>query len=291
MRCDDVTGLIRSQQPGTVYPAHSSIGEGHLQMGVQVPGRRLNRLARVQSPFSSSSLPVQPRNLTMSSVLTTEDSAMKQNRQVVNQQTRKTAIMGLVSLSLCLGTLSVHADHSERTLKTGPLSPGPHFGRANGVWGKVQHDRHDRKARPFKRKGDFARHGWQGHRFELDLPIHFRGTDRLRLRKIAQRHFAIDLDRYRLIRVVVDGHGHRHRPGTAGLIVGQHRSQETYLNGRVAFRAPDARRKANWQLQVRNAQIRHVRLILEPRFYAYAHRSDYRTHRSTRWRKIDRRHW
>jgi hypothetical protein len=42
---------------------------------------------------------------------------------------------------------------------------------------------------------------------------------------------------------------------------------------------------------VRNAQIRHVRLILEPRFYEYAHRSDYRTHRSTRWRKTDRGHW
>lgn len=213
---------------------------------------------------------------------------MKQSRQTRSQQTIQTVIAVLANLMLWLGTSPVQADHSENSPKTRPVGLDRHFVLDSNFQNGSQRYRLDRRARQFKRTHDFEHQGWQQHRIKLDLPIRFRGTDRLRLRKIAQRHYAIDLDRYRLVRVVVEGHGRRHRPGTARLIVGHHRSHDEYLNGRASFRAPDARRKANWQLKVRDAQINHVRLVLEPRFHKYAHRSDYRTHNPIRWRAAGR---
>ena len=102
-----------------------------------------------------------------------------------------------------------------------------------------------------------------------------RGSDRIKLRRLANYYYGIDLDNYRLVRVVVDGHSKRHRhggEGTARLRVGHYETQTKYLDGRTAFRAPDARRHAPWVLGINRARVNNVRLVLEPRNrYAYKH--------------------
>ena len=119
----------------------------------------------------------------------------------------------------------------------------------------------------------------KGDRVRLDIPVNFRGEGKLRLKRMARQHYAIDLDEYRLVRVVFDHRGGRKR-AAARLYVGQQRSDLVYLHpGRNVVYAPRTRANARWQLALDNARVNNVRLVLEPRYSRYARNDDRRYYR------------
>lgn len=212
------------------------------------------------------------------------DPSLK-NRAVTmkkNPTTLRTLLVGLASMSLALGAFTAAAHPAGAHQNIRAIGAAAHVVRDHRHQrGTHWHSQH-RAVKKFHSKRASDPHGRSASRIKLDLPIRFRGTDTLRLRRIAQSHYGIDLNRYRLVRVVVDGQGRRHRPATARLIVGDHRSPSAYVDGRTAFRAPQAKRKASWQLGVHNAKIDRVQLVLEPRFHETASRWDFGNSRSTR---------
>ena len=136
-----------------------------------------------------------------------------------------------------------------------------------------------------------ARHG---DRVRLDIPVDFRGDGKLALKRLARANYGIDLDDYRLVRVVFDHRGGRKR-AAARLFVGQQRSDLVYLqHGRNVVHAPQTRANARGQLVLDNARVSHVRLVLEPRSRFANHNDRYdrddRRYRSSRYNDYDRRY-
>ena len=202
---------------------------------------------------------------------------------MTDQQTHKTTkaiVISIMAATLVFGAASASADRDD-------------YYDDQRYYEK---DRYHKKDKYYKRdkyykKGRYnhTNHYYGNERIKLDLPVRVRGSDRIRLRKLARQYYDIDLDHYRLVRVVVDGHGRRHR-GTACLQVGHYLSDAKYLDGRTRFRAPNARRHAPWVLEVSKARVNNVRLVLEPRNrHAYKdrhHRDDWYA-----YRKHFRKYW
>ena len=131
--------------------------------------------------------------------------------------------------------------------------------------------RYDDK-RAYKHKREHKKkHSAKHDRLRLDLPVHLRGNDELKIRRALNRHYDIDLDHYRLRKVVFDHHGRR--PGAAAVRVGYRWSSPQRLHrGRNEIYAPHDG-DGNWRLGVQGARIDTVRVVLEPRYSrAYAHR-------------------
>ena len=135
------------------------------------------------------------------------------------------------------------------------------------------------------------RHNRKHYRkIRLDVPVNWRGDGRLKLKRLAQRYHGIDLDQYRLVRVVLDSHGRRH--GVARLRVGQYQSDLVYLNrGRSVIHAPQTRGSARWVLKLDNAKISNVRLVLEPRKRRHFVHNHHHVKPAWSGRQHDKRHY
>lgn len=110
----------------------------------------------------------------------------------------------------------------------------------------------------------------------LDLPVHVRGDGRVRLRRLINRHYRINLDHYRLRKVVVDNHGRRHSMGR--LRVGKNVSHPQQLyKGRNVLKVPN-QGFGKWVLRLDNARVNNIRVVLEPRQQWAHQRSPRRAH-------------
>jgi hypothetical protein len=127
-------------------------------------------------------------------------------------------------------------------------------------------DKYANKYRPYFRNKASHR-----NLIRLDIPVRVRGNDRIHLRKLVNRHSNVNLDNYRLKKVVVNNNSRRY--ATAKLFVGQNQSEVFALKrGRNHIAAP-RRSDGRWMLGVSNARIDHVRIVLEPKPYAFNHYS------------------
>lgn len=124
-----------------------------------------------------------------------------------------------------------------------------------------------------------------GERIRLDLPVHLHGKARVDLKRLIRRHYDINPNRYRLVKVVVNNRNPRN--ATARLRVGHHNTGEQWLRpGRNHLRAPDGARRAEWRLGMRRAVVNNIRVVLEPRSREYASLRDRRDHRHRRYMKL-----
>ncbi|MFT7654007.1 MAG: hypothetical protein ACI9UU_003123 [Candidatus Azotimanducaceae bacterium] len=125
----------------------------------------------------------------------------------------------------------------------------------------------------------------KGHRAQgplrLDLPVRVRGDGRIKLKRLAQRQHGIDLDHYRLVKVVVNNRG-RHG-GAAQLRVGSYSTDYVRLDqGRSVIHPPRHGVNGKWILRLDDARVNNVRLVLEPRHRNYVQRGNHRNHRNHR---------
>jgi hypothetical protein len=127
-----------------------------------------------------------------------------------------------------------------------------------------QHDKYANKHRP-----GFRNKALHRNIIRLDIPVRVRGNDRIHLRKLVNRHSNVNLDNYRLKKVVVDNHSRRY--ATAKLHVGQHQSEVLALHRGSNHIAAPRRSDGRWMLGVRDARIDHIRVVLEPKPYAFKH--------------------
>ena len=125
-------------------------------------------------------------------------------------------------------------------------------------------DRHYDDQRYRNKRGKHRSKHYGKRKIRLDIPVDWYGDGRLKLKRLARYHHGIDLDNYRLVRVVLDSHNRRH--GAARLRVGQHLSDLVYLGyGRSVIHAPRTRGNGRWVLKLDDAAVSNVRLVLEPR--------------------------
>ena len=104
----------------------------------------------------------------------------------------------------------------------------------------------------------------------LDIPVAVRGNDRVHLRRLVNRHSNVNLDHYRLKKVVVSNYARRQ--ASARLIVGNNVSDVYALRrGRNHIDAPH-RSDGRWVLGVKDARIDNIRVVLEPKQYAFSGR-------------------
>lgn len=134
---------------------------------------------------------------------------------------------------------------------------------------------------PGDRRGHFA----QGP-LRLDLPVRVRGDGRIKLKRLAQHQHGIDLDHYRLVKVVVNNRGHH--GGAAQLRVGGYTTDFVHLNqGRSVIHPPRHGVNGKWILRLDDARVNNVRLVLEPRHRNYAqmgkHGGKHRNYNHSRW--------
>lgn len=138
--------------------------------------------------------------------------------------------------------------------------------------GKRHYDKHHNGKQYKDRRYDDQRYYDRGkqHRngnVRLDIPVHFRGDGRLKLKQLVRQYHGVNADDYRLVRVVVDSHGRR--DGAARLRVGQRVSDLAYLgNGRTVLQAPNSRANGRWILKLDDARVSNVRVVMEPRYRA-----------------------
>lgn len=133
---------------------------------------------------------------------------------------------------------------------------------------RPQHDGYhaDRLDRYETRRHDSRhRHGARRNRdqIRLDLPVHIRGDQRVALRRLINRHYRINLDHYRLRKVVVNNHSRRH--SMARLRVGYQAGPPRHLNrGRNVLSVPN-QGYGKWVLGLDNVRVNNIRVVLEPR--------------------------
>jgi hypothetical protein len=120
----------------------------------------------------------------------------------------------------------------------------------------------------------------------LDIPVHVRGSDRIPLRKLVKQYHRINLDQYRLKKVVVNNHRRRH--AYANLQVGDYVTDRQRLRrGNNHITAPH-RTNGRWILGVKHARIDNIRVVLEPK-HGYAKHHNPRTHRRPWFADVPRR--
>ncbi len=123
------------------------------------------------------------------------------------------------------------------------------------------YDKHDKK---HGHAGHHGRYANSGEVLRLDIPVRVRGDDRIALRRLVREAYGVNPRDYRLRKVVVTNRGNRH--GAARLRIGDDYSRVTYLNpGKNHIRAPRGAQHGRWVLDVENARINKVRVVLEPR--------------------------
>ncbi len=134
----------------------------------------------------------------------------------------------------------------------------------SGVWFTDRHapmyDIDDRRYRNkrFKKQGVLR----------LDVPVHVRGSQRVKLRRLLNRYYDIDLNDFRLRKVVINHHGRRH--ASASLRTGPVSTPQRFLNhGRTHIFAPA--NQGRWVLNFHNARVNNIRVVLEPRYRYVAH--------------------
>ncbi len=99
----------------------------------------------------------------------------------------------------------------------------------------------------------------------LDIPVAIRGDERVHLRRLINRRSNVNLNDYRLKKVVVNNYARRY--AAARLIVGDRISHvHTLERGRNHISAP-RRSDGRWILGVRDARIDNIRVVLEPKPY------------------------
>ncbi len=141
-------------------------------------------------------------------------------------------------------------------------------------------DKRDRGDKPrFEQNYDDARYydgkryndkrRWAKKRIRIDVPVRVRGDERFKLRRIAARR-GIDLNHYRLVKVVVDSHGPRH--SWARLRIGDKVSRDVRLGrGRTHIEAPRGAQNGRMILGVVDARVSNIRMVFEPKPRRYAH--------------------
>ncbi|MEE4282571.1 MAG: hypothetical protein V2I41_11555, partial [Pseudomonadales bacterium] len=136
-----------------------------------------------------------------------------------------------------------------------------------------QHEKHyyNQYERDYKKgytnKFKHGRENKHAHRdvIRLDIPVAIRGDDRVHLRRLVNRHSNLNLNNYRLKKVVVNNYARR--SAAAKLIVGDRVSSVQWLQrGRNHIAAP-RRSDGRWVLGVKDARIDNIRVVLEPKLY------------------------
>jgi hypothetical protein len=136
-----------------------------------------------------------------------------------------------------------------------------------------QHEKHyyNQYERDYKKgytnKFKHGRQNKHAHRdvIRLDIPVAIRGDDRVHLRRLVNRHSNLNLNNYRLKKVVVNNYARR--SAAAKLIVGDRVSSVQWLQrGRNHIAAP-RRSDGRWVLGVKDARIDNIRVVLEPKPY------------------------
>ena len=157
----------------------------------------------------------------------------------------------------------------------------PHRDQTYDHGSKHQYDRH--QGRQNKR----AHKRYANENLRLNVPVHVRGNDRIRLRRAINRHYDINLDQYRLKRVVVHNSGRR--PAAARLNVGYTAGDVHYLvRGKNPIHAP-RNTDGRWLLGFKDARVDNVRVVLEPKpRWAY---SDRRWNTQRPWFEDGRPRW
>lgn len=128
--------------------------------------------------------------------------------------------------------------------------------------------------------------GYSQQRIRLDIPVRVRGDGRLPLKRLLNQHYDIDLQDYRLVKVVVNNKN-RYAAG-AGLRVGNYRTGYVPLDrGRNHIRAPRQANWGRWVLNLDNVKTNNVRVVLAPRYqHAYkrrVQRDDWWAHLAVKW--------
>lgn len=113
-------------------------------------------------------------------------------------------------------------------------------------------DRHGRKNKPAHR--DVLR---------LDFPVAIRGDERVHLRRLINRRSNVNLNNYKLRKVVVNNYARR--SAGAKLIVGDRVSHVHRLQRGSNHIAAPRRGDGSWVLGVKDARIDHIRVVLEPK--------------------------
>ncbi|XOV82533.1 MAG: hypothetical protein ACFHXK_16940 [bacterium] len=131
------------------------------------------------------------------------------------------------------------------------------------------HQFHDNHYRSDYNKGykNKFKHGKNKHAhrdvIRLDIPVAIRGDERVHLRRLVNRHSNLNLNNYRLKKVVVNNYARR--SAAARLVVGDRTSGVQALQrGRNHIAAPH-RGDGRWILGVKDARIDHIRVVLEPK--------------------------
>ena len=111
-----------------------------------------------------------------------------------------------------------------------------------------------------------------GEVLRLDLPVHVRGKGKIRLGRLINRHYNINLEHYNLRKVVVHNHS---RYGRANLMVGGYHTSRIALHpGRNHIQAPVRDSRGHWKLALRDVYTDHIRVVLEPK-YKQRHKRHY----------------
>jgi len=118
---------------------------------------------------------------------------------------------------------------------------------------------HSKKSNKYGNKHKAANRGV----IRLDIPVAIRGDERVHLRRLINRRSNVNLNNYRLKKVVVNNYARR--SAAAKLIVGDRVSHvHTLQRGSNHIAAP-RRGDGRWVLGVTDARIDNIRVVLEPK--------------------------
>ena len=195
----------------------------------------------------------------------------------------QSAATSILITALLVFALPAEADRGDKRDRGDKPRFEQNYDDARYYDGKRYKDRHydDR----YDRRHDKRR--WAKKRIRIDVPVRVRGDERFKLRRIAARR-GIDLNHYRLVKVVVDSHGPRH--SWARLRIGDKVSRDVRLGrGRTHIEAPRGAQNGRMILGVVDARVSNIRMVFEPkpRRYAYwdkpykGHKYDKRYYRPT----------
>ena len=179
----------------------------------------------------------------------------------------KTFITLTISTLLALTSFAAFADHSEfaseRFIKV-------HRDHKSHVY---HHNKRHGKNRHHKRK----RHHNQ-EVLRLDIPVYLDGSDKLKLRRLINRHYNISTRNYDLKKVVI------HNPYSKGRVrlgVGGYSTGRVYLDrGKNHIVAPVQSSNGYWTLRLKNVYTDYIRVVLTPKNY-YAHQGRARHHNNS----------
>lgn len=119
----------------------------------------------------------------------------------------------------------------------------------------------------YKYKSKHGKKNKPDHRsvIRLDIPVAIRGDERVHLRRLVNRHSNLNLNNYRLHKVVVNNYA-RHSAAARLIVGGRDTGVQSLHRGRTHIAAP-RRSDGRWILGVRDARIDNIRVVLEPKHH------------------------